>query len=144
MFSLYTYTPRKENTVSKECSLLANGEAFGKLGYASSLHTLLKILLFFGGGMMQLVARHAVCLTGDTHYTCVERHSPGPVRFPDIGSIPTTTTSVPKMVSKNGQEKLLFLRETETELFRGSRKCFHSHLKWFGGFSVKLGAGYFG
>lgn len=40
--------------------------------------------------------------TGDTDYTYVERHSPGPVRFPDVGSI---TTSVPKMGSKNGQEK---------------------------------------
>lgn len=62
---------------------------------------------------MQLAARHAVCLTGDTDYTCVERNSPGPVRFPDTGSITTITTNIPEMVFKNGQEKMLVLREPE-------------------------------
>lgn len=78
---------------------------------------------------MQLAARHAVCPTGDTDYTYVERNSPGPVRSPDVGSIITITTNVPKMVFKNRQEKMLVLREPEVELFRGSKQCFHSHFK---------------
>lgn len=93
---------------------------------------------------MQLAARRAVCLTGDTDYTCVERTSPGPVRFPDAGSITTITTNVPEIMFKNGQEKMPVLRESETELFRGSKQCFHSYLKWFGGFTAKLDADYFG
>lgn len=52
---------------------------------------------------MQLAARHAVCLTGDTDYTFVERNSP--VRFPDAGSIATITTNVLKWCLRRGRKK---------------------------------------
>lgn len=59
-------------------------------------------------------------------------------RFPDIGSITTITTKVPKMVFKNRQGKMLVLREPDIELFRDSKQFFHSHLKWFGVSMLKL------
>lgn len=97
--------------------------------------------------VMQLAARQSpqdntVCLTGGTDTTSYREKQLclSTVRSLDNGSIATITTSIPKMVFEDGQEKMLVLRQLEIKLLRGSKQYFHNNFEWFRGFKVKLHA----